>query len=124
MHKVKYMNELILIFDDLGEMYEVENLEEMLSVIDDLELLPIFKATVYEHKLFVANEELVSKGYLQASGRPYNIEAGERGVNGLTEEVKKRFGEDAYNQIYSEIDLSFERNKPKLPNKRKPKNKD
>ena len=41
--------ELVLIFDDLGDMYEVDNITEMLTVMEDDELLPIYKSTVYEH---------------------------------------------------------------------------
>ena len=53
--------ELVLIFDDLGNLYEIENITEMLSVMEDDELLPIYKSTVYEHKLTMAMEELVKK---------------------------------------------------------------
>lgn len=107
--------ELVLIFDDLGDMYVVDNITEMLTVIDDLELLPIYKSTVYEHKLTMAMEELISKGYVEPSDRPYDTDAGERGIKYLTEEIVKRFGEDNNKKILSEIDLVWEKNKPRLP---------
>ena len=114
---------LVLIFDDLGDMYEIENITEMLTVIEDDELLPIYKSTVYEHKLTIAMEELVSKGYLDPTNQPYDPEAGERGIKYLTTEVIKRFGEDNNKRILSEIDLIWDKNKPDIPNKpkRKPK---
>jgi len=114
-------NELVLLFDDLGDMYEVENITEMLTVIDDVELIPIYKATVFEHKLTMANEELVKLGYQTSSNKPYNEEAGERGIKYLTAEVIKRFGDEGQQKILSEVDLSFEKNKPIIPNRKRKK---
>lgn len=115
--------ELVLIFDDLGDMYEVENITEMLSVMEDDELLPIYKSTVYEHKLTLAMEELVNKGYLEPIDRPYNPEAGERGIKYLTKEIINRFGEDNNKRILSEIDLLWDKNKPNIPDKPKKRKK-
>lgn len=115
--------ELVLIFDDLGDMYEVENITEMLSVMEDDELLPIYKSTVYEHKLTLAMEELVNKGYLEPIDKPYNPEAGERGIKYLTKEIINRFGEDNNKRILSEIDLLWDKNKPDIPNKPKKRKK-
>jgi len=114
---------LVLIFDDLGDMYEIENITEMLTVIEDDELLPIYKSTVYEHKLTMAMEELVDKGYLEPSDRPYDPEAGERGIKYLTTEIVKRFGDDNHKKILSEIDLMWDNNKPEIPDKPKRKRK-
>ena len=113
---------LILIFDDLGNMYEVENIREMLSVMEDDEILPIYKSTVYEHRLNLAMEELVDKGYLEPSGNKIYIpEAGQLGIDYLTEEITNRFGEENQKRILSEIDLTWEKNKPVIPDKRKKK---
>ena len=113
---------LVLVFDDLGDMYEVANIDEMLTVVEDLELISIYKASNYEHRLIIAMEELVEKGYVTGKGNlVYNREAGELGITHLTEEVKKRFGDEAQVKILSEIDLSWDKNKPVIPTKRKKK---
>lgn len=115
-------NELVYVFDDLGDMYKVYNIKEMVTVCEDLELISIYKATVFEHRLTLAMEELVQKGYIESRGNQmYVPEAGELGIKYLTEEVVSRFGEDNQKKILSEIDLNWERNKPVLPNKRKKK---
>jgi len=113
---------LVLVFDDLGDMYEVANIEEMLTVVEDTELISIYKSTNYEHRLIIAMEELVQKGYVTGQGNMvYNQEAGELGIKYLTEEVIKRFGDEAQKKILSEIDLSWNKNKPVIPEKRKKK---
>jgi len=54
---------------------------------------------------------------LQPSERPYNQEAGEKGIQYLTAEIINRFGEDNNKRILSEIDLVWAKNKPELPDK-------
>jgi hypothetical protein len=113
---------LVLMFDELGDMYEVENIDEMLTVVEDTELISIYKSTVYEHKLTVEMERLVGLGYFSSTNeKTYNAEAGELGIKYLTEEAIKRFGEDNQKRILSEIDLTWEKNKPAIPAKRKKK---
>lgn len=112
--------ELILMFDALGAMWDVDNPTEMLGIMGNEELLPIYKATVYEHRLCVAIEELISKGYLEDNGTGvYNEAAGQRGIDLLESEVTERFGVDIQKRIISEIDLRWEANKPEIPNRKK-----
>lgn len=114
--------ELILMFDSLGAMWEVDNPTEMLGIMGDEELLPIYKSTVYEHRLCMAIEELISKGYLQDNGTGvYNEPAGQRGIDLLETEVIERHGVDNQKKIISEIDLRWEANKPDIPTRKKKK---
>jgi hypothetical protein len=115
---------LVLVFDDLGDMYEVHNIDEMMTVCEDLELIAIYKSTVYEHKLTVEMERLVKLGYYNSTNeKTYNAEAGELGIKYLTEEVSRRFGEDNQKKILSEVDLSWDKNKPTIPTKSRKKKK-
>jgi hypothetical protein len=119
---LKPNSELVYVFDDLGDMYKVYNIQEMVTVCEDTELISIYKATVFEHRLTLAMEELVQKGYIESRGNQmYSPEAGELGIKYLTEEITSRFGEDNQKKILSEIDMNWDKNKPVLPNKRKKK---
>jgi len=113
---------LVLVFDDLGDMYEVANIDDMLSVLEDTELISIYKSSIYENRLIIAMEELVDKGYVTGDGnKVFNREAGELGISHLKGEVTKRFGEENQTKILTEVDLSWDKNKPVIPTKRKKK---
>jgi hypothetical protein len=118
------MDKVAVVFDDLGDMYEIDNIEGMLTDAElDAELIiTLYKKTVEGHNLVLANEELVRKGYLDGSkNRPYNPTGVEYGIEKLKGWLVEQFGEKSFNKIHSEIDLSFMNNKPELTKKRKKK---
>jgi len=119
------MDKVAVVFDDLGDMYEIENIDGMLSDAElDAELIiTLYKKTVEGHELVLVNEELVRKGYLDGSkNRAYNPEGVEYGIERLKGWLLEEFGEDIVAKITSEIDLSFKTNRPEIPNlKRKKK---
>jgi hypothetical protein len=112
------MAKSVLIFDDLGDMFEVEDFESMLSVAEDELVLILYKSTLYEHNLILAMEELVQKGYVEDMGnRQYSPEMAELGIQCLQEDLIKRFGDLNFLKIKSEVDMNWEKNKPRIPNK-------
>jgi len=116
------MDKVAVVFDDLGDMYEIENIDGMLSdaELDDELVITLYKKTVEGHELVLANEELVREGYLDGSkNRPYNPTGVEYGIERLKGWLTEKFGEDIVTRITSEIDLSFKTNKPNIKRKKK-----
>ena len=119
------MDKVAVVFDDQGDMYEIEKIDKMLSdaELDDDLIITLYKATVTGHAYVLANEELVRKGYLDGSkNRPYNPDGVEYGIERLKGSLTKKFGEDIVTRIDSEIDIEVIKNKPVIPtNKNKKK---
>ena len=87
-------------------------------VIADNYIKVLYKSTLYEYRLGLAYKELVEKGYFKDVEIPFEEEGVKLGLDLLTEECVKRFGKETVDEITSKVDLSFEKNKPEIPNKK------
>tara|TARA_R110000796_G_scaffold1673_2_gene6930 strand:+ start:8128 stop:8469 length:342 start_codon:yes stop_codon:yes gene_type:complete len=104
----------IFVYNELAEMWQVTN-PELFETVEDSLLRVLYKSTLYEYRLGLAYKELVEKGYFKDVEIPFEEEGVKLGLDLLTEESIKRFGKKTVDEITTKVDLSFEKNKPEIP---------
>ena len=108
------------LYNEYGQMYRTLNIDTFVlpETAETDMLINTYMSTLYEYHLDLAMAELVQKGYMeQKSGKVFDKEKTLRGIEGIKNELIRRLGISAFNQIHNSVDLSFIDKKPDLPNK-------
>lgn len=106
---------MVYIIDEMGEQYEISDVDSMVSSLLDEDLIDLYKSTRYFNELNLAVCELVEAGLIQQlDGEDYQKEAVQNGLNSLSTEITKRFGKAKLISFDKEVDLAWQENKPDL----------
>ncbi len=106
---------MVYIIDEMGEQYEISDVDSMVSSLLDEDLIDLYKSTRYFNELNLAVCELVEAGLIQQlDGEDYQKEAVQNGLNSLSTEITKRLGKAKLISFDKEVDLAWQENKPDL----------
>lgn len=101
-------------FDKDGQRYIVNNVILYVVNVKDKLLVEIYKATIYQHELLMAIEELKSKKLISVSAvEPYNKQLTLNMIEAIKNELIDRFDIEFHDKVVDSIDLSFLDKKPK-----------
>lgn len=102
-------------FDETGDKWEVYDMEGMLEEFLDEDLKEVYVSTRYFHELEMAKLELIKLGLLeQVQGEYYDAAAVVLGADTIAEAIVERLGQDILDQLDSEVDVTWQENKPDL----------
>lgn len=109
------MSQRMFFFDEVGDKWEVYEMEEMLEEFLDEDLKEVYVSTRYFHELELAKLELIKLGLLeQVQGEHYDAEAVILGAETIAIAIVKRFGQETLDLLDSEVDITWQENKPDL----------
>lgn len=105
--------EKIIIFDEFGDQYMVDNIVAMLDEMPEEGLEVIYKASRYFNHFNLHIEEMKDKGVIQQiEGEDYDKEAVERGLTYFADKITEKLGADTLTTWNEETDAQWEANSP------------